>query len=117
MTIWKTTEKLFKDKNMISTSRALELLHMDLVGPIDVASIGGSKYAFVIIDDFTRFTWVLFLAHKNEAFQEFSKLCYHLKNEKKVILWQALEVIMTLNLRICLLCFFLMNMALSPHTN
>ena len=40
------------------------------------------KYAFMIIDDFTRFRWVLFLAHKNEAFHEFSKLLRHLQNEK-----------------------------------
>ncbi|KAI0519487.1 hypothetical protein KFK09_006935 [Dendrobium nobile] len=44
---------------------------MDLFGPISIASLGGKNYGFVIVDDFTRFTWVKFLAHKNESFEEF----------------------------------------------
>jgi hypothetical protein len=34
---------------------------MDLFGPIAYLSIGGSKYGLVIVDDFSRFTWVFFL--------------------------------------------------------
>jgi hypothetical protein len=48
-------------KNMMMTSRPLELLHMDLFGPIAYLSIRGSKYGLVIVDDFSRFTWVVFL--------------------------------------------------------
>jgi hypothetical protein len=48
-------------KNVMTTSRALELLHMDLFGPVAYLSIGGSKYGLVIVDDFSRFTWVFFL--------------------------------------------------------
>ncbi|KAL3520040.1 hypothetical protein ACH5RR_018189 [Cinchona calisaya] len=70
----------FKPKNCVSTSRPLELLHMDLFGPTQHASIGGSKYAFVIIDDYSRYTWVLFLAHKNEAFKNFVKLFSKIQN-------------------------------------
>jgi hypothetical protein len=33
---------------------------MDLFGPIAYISIGGNKYGLVIVDDFSRFTWVLF---------------------------------------------------------
>jgi hypothetical protein len=40
---------------------------MDLFGPITYISIGGNKYALVIVDDFSRFTWVLFLQDKSEA--------------------------------------------------
>jgi hypothetical protein len=36
------------------------LLHMDLFGPVAYLSIGGSKYGLVIVDDFSRFTWVFF---------------------------------------------------------
>ena len=72
----------FKNKNFISTSRPLELLHMDLFGPSRTTSLGGKSYAFVIVDDFSRYTWVLFLAHKNDAFHEFSKLCRKIQNEK-----------------------------------
>ena len=47
-------------KSIMSTSKAFELLHMDLFGPIQYASIGGYKYGFVIVDDHTRYTWVFF---------------------------------------------------------
>jgi hypothetical protein len=39
-------------KNVMTTSRPLELLHMDLFGPVAYLSIGGSKYGHVIVDDF-----------------------------------------------------------------
>ena len=72
----------FKNKNFISTSRPLEFLHMDLFGSSRTTSLGGKSYAFVIVDDFSRYTWVLFLAHKNSVFHEFSKLCRKIQNEK-----------------------------------
>jgi hypothetical protein len=34
------------------TSRVLELLHMDLMGPVQVESLGGRRYAFFVVDDF-----------------------------------------------------------------
>jgi hypothetical protein len=48
-------------KNIMITTRPLELLHMDLFGPIAYISIGGNKYGLIIIDDYSRFTWVFFL--------------------------------------------------------
>jgi hypothetical protein len=39
-------------KNVMTTSRPLELLHMDLFGPVAYLNIGGSKYGSVIVDDF-----------------------------------------------------------------
>ena len=45
----------------MTTDRPLELLHMDLFGPIAYISIGGSKYCLVIMDDYSCFTWVFFL--------------------------------------------------------
>jgi hypothetical protein len=44
-------------KNIMTTDRPLELLHMDLFSPIAYISIGGSKYCLVIVDDYSRFTW------------------------------------------------------------
>ncbi|XP_060216297.1 uncharacterized protein LOC132643781 [Lycium barbarum] len=61
----------FKPKKGVSTSRPLELLHMDLYGPMRIQSIGGKKYIFVIVDDFSRFTWTLFLRTKDETFSVF----------------------------------------------
>jgi transposase InsO family protein len=54
-------------KNVMTTSRPLELLHMDLFGPVAYLSIGGSKYGIVIVDDFSHFTWVFFLQDKLET--------------------------------------------------
>jgi hypothetical protein len=48
-------------KNVMTTSRPSELLHMDLFGPVAYLSIRGSKYGLVIVDDFSHFTWVFFL--------------------------------------------------------
>ncbi|GJY05578.1 retrovirus-related pol polyprotein from transposon TNT 1-94 [Tanacetum coccineum] len=44
----------------------LYLLHMDLCGPMHVESINGKKYILVIVDDYSRFTWVQFLRSKDE---------------------------------------------------
>ncbi|GKB04323.1 integrase, catalytic region, zinc finger, CCHC-type containing protein [Tanacetum coccineum] len=45
----------------------LELLHMDLCGPMRVASINEKKYILVIVDDYSRYTWVYFLHSKDET--------------------------------------------------
>ena len=52
----KQTKKSFKSKNIVSTSRPLELLHLDLFGPTRTTSLGVSKYGLVVVDDFFRFT-------------------------------------------------------------
>nr|GEV61371.1 integrase, catalytic region, zinc finger, CCHC-type, peptidase aspartic, catalytic [Tanacetum cinerariifolium] len=50
-----------------STKSKLKLLHMDLCGSMHVVSINGKKYVLVIIDDYSRYTWVYFLRTKDEA--------------------------------------------------
>nr|GEU64113.1 retrovirus-related Pol polyprotein from transposon TNT 1-94 [Tanacetum cinerariifolium] len=45
----------------------LYLLHMDLCGPMRVKSVNGKKYILVIVDDYSRFTWVKCLRSKDEA--------------------------------------------------
>nr|GEV04270.1 copia protein [Tanacetum cinerariifolium] len=50
-----------------STESKLELLHIDLCGPMRVASINGKKYILVVVDDYSRFVWVYFLRTKDEA--------------------------------------------------
>jgi hypothetical protein len=50
-----------KLESIMMTDRPLELLHMDLFGPIAYISISGRKYCLVIVDDYSRFTWVFFL--------------------------------------------------------
>jgi hypothetical protein len=48
-------------KNIMTITRPLEMLHMDLFSSITNISIGGNKYGLVIIDDYSCFTWVFFL--------------------------------------------------------
>jgi hypothetical protein len=54
-------------KNIMITMRPLEMLRMDLFGPITYISIGGNKYSLVIIDDYSCFMWVFFLQNKGET--------------------------------------------------
>ncbi|GJV79588.1 putative ribonuclease H-like domain-containing protein [Tanacetum coccineum] len=56
-----------KSKTENSISLPLHLLHMDLFGPIFVKSLMKKMYCLVVIDDYSRFTWVFFLATKDET--------------------------------------------------
>ena len=60
------------------TFKVLELLHMDFMGPMQVESIGGKIYAFVVVDDLSRFTWVNFIREKSDTFDVFKDLCTQL---------------------------------------
>ena len=51
----------------VQTLRPPELLHIDLMGLARVQSLGGKKYILVVVDDFTRYTWVVLLRDKAEA--------------------------------------------------
>ncbi|XP_070013337.1 uncharacterized protein [Nicotiana sylvestris] len=68
----KQIRSFFKPKKEVRTSRPLDLLHMDLCGPMRVKSRGGKKYIFVIVDDYSRFTWTLFLITEDETFSVFA---------------------------------------------
>ena len=53
-----------------------------MFGPTRTLSLGGSKYGLVIVDDFSKFTWVFFLRHKSEAFRVFENFSKQVQNEK-----------------------------------
>jgi transposase InsO family protein len=59
----------------------LEMLHMNLFGPIAYISIGGNKYDLVIVDDYSRFTWVFFLQDKSETQEVLKKFLRRAQNE------------------------------------
>nr|GEY40492.1 hypothetical protein [Tanacetum cinerariifolium] len=63
----KAKRKSFHTKITLSSKRRLQLLHMDLCGPIRVASINGKRYVLVIVDDYSRYTWTYFLRSKDET--------------------------------------------------
>jgi len=52
----KQVRKSFKLKYYVSTTRPLELLHVDLCGPMRITSTGGKRHVLVIVDDYSRFT-------------------------------------------------------------
>ncbi|KAJ9547447.1 LOW QUALITY PROTEIN: hypothetical protein OSB04_019990 [Centaurea solstitialis] len=56
-----------KSKEIYTISSPLQLLHIDLFGPTNVMSIGKKSYCLVIVDDYSRFTWVFFLRIKDET--------------------------------------------------
>jgi transposase InsO family protein len=80
----KQVKTSFQKKNVVSTTKPLELLHIDLFGPSRTKSIGGNYYGLVIVDDYSRFTWTLFLKTKDEAFSAFVKLANRIQNEKGI---------------------------------
>ncbi|GJR10170.1 retrovirus-related pol polyprotein from transposon TNT 1-94 [Tanacetum coccineum] len=63
----KSTKKPHKPKSEDTNQEKLYLLHMDLCGPMRVVSVNGKKYILVIVDDYSRFTWVKCLRSKDEA--------------------------------------------------
>nr|GEU74089.1 hypothetical protein [Tanacetum cinerariifolium] len=63
----KAKRSSFKSKSVPSSKRRLNLLHMDLYGPMRVASINGKKYIMVIMDHYSRYTWTLFPHSKDET--------------------------------------------------
>ncbi|GJR59681.1 retrovirus-related pol polyprotein from transposon TNT 1-94 [Tanacetum coccineum] len=79
--IGKQAHTSHKAKNIVSTTRCLELLHMDLFGPSAIRSYGGNRYTLVIVDDYSRFTWTRFLANKTEAFEKFEVFSKMIQNK------------------------------------
>ena len=57
----KNTKAKHPDTQTSSTSRPLELLHLDLMGPTGTESLGGKRYIMVVVNNFTRYTWVILL--------------------------------------------------------
>ena len=55
---------------------------MDLCGPMRIMSRGGKRYVLVIVDDYSHFTWTLFLVSKDETFEKFS--VFLKRTEKRV---------------------------------
>ena len=70
----------------VQTSKSLELLHINLMGPTRVQSLGGKKYILVVVDDFTRYTQVVFLRDKAEAPEKMIHLCKKLQVEKGTVI-------------------------------
>ncbi|GAA0155681.1 hypothetical protein LIER_38131 [Lithospermum erythrorhizon] len=76
--------KQTKVSQQVVTTRVLEVLHMDLMGPMQVQSIGGKKYIYVCVDNFSRYTWMKFIREKSDAFDAFQQLATQTRREKGI---------------------------------
>ena len=57
---------------------------MDLMGLTRTESLGGKRYIMVVVDDFTRYTWVILLRSKSDTLEHIETLCTRLQNEKSL---------------------------------
>ena len=80
----KQTKSSHPKVNVVATSRPLELLHVDLMGPTRTESMGGKRYIMVVVDDFLRYSWVDFLREKSKACDKMERICKRLQNKKGV---------------------------------
>ena len=71
----------FNSENSRRARSPLELVHTDLVSPMQVTSIGGSTFFMTFIDDFIHRTWVYFLKSKSKAFDRFVEFKAQTKKE------------------------------------
>jgi transposase InsO family protein len=67
--------------NTVMTEHPGQLLHMDTISHSRVRSMGGKWYVLVIIDDYSRYSWVFYLESKDEVFEHFRSLAWRLNNE------------------------------------
>ena len=66
----------FPKKSTFQATKPLELIYIDICEPISPPTLGGSQYFLLIIDEFSRLTWVAMLQCKSDAFEAFK----HFKN-------------------------------------
>jgi transposase InsO family protein len=76
----KQTKTRFKSKEY-STTKPLEIVHTDLVGPTTTKGLKGERYFTLLVDDYTRMTAVCFLKNKSEAFENFKIYKEMVENE------------------------------------
>nr|GEZ17639.1 retrovirus-related Pol polyprotein from transposon TNT 1-94 [Tanacetum cinerariifolium] len=72
----KSKKHTYSPKTKNTNLEVLNTLHIDLCGPMRVQKINGKKYILVIVDDYTRFTWVKFLRSKDKTPEVVATACY-----------------------------------------
>ena len=80
----KQTKAKHPGTHTLATSRPLEFLHLDLMGPTRTESLSGKRYIIVVVDDFTKYTWIILLRSKFDAPEHIKTLCTRLQNEKSL---------------------------------
>lgn len=77
----KQHRKLFPSSGAWRASHLLELIHMDVCEPMQIASLGGNKYFLLITGDYIRMSWVYFLENKREVFAQFKMFKVKAENQ------------------------------------
>ena len=67
----KHSRSAFSSESSFRASKRLELIHGDICGPIQPSTIGGRRYYFLLVDDFSRLMWVFFLKENSKAYHHF----------------------------------------------
>jgi transposase InsO family protein len=67
--------------NTVMNEHLVQLLHMDTVGHSRVRSMGGKWYVLIIVDNYSRYSWVFFLESKDQVFDHFQLLALRWNNE------------------------------------
>ncbi|GJS82805.1 retrovirus-related pol polyprotein from transposon TNT 1-94 [Tanacetum coccineum] len=86
-TLGKSKKTTHQPKAKDTNQEKLYLLHMDLCSPMRVASINGKRYILVIVDEYSRFTWVIFLKTKDEASAAIIKCIKNIQVYLKATVW------------------------------
>ena len=71
----------FPKKSQSNTTQVLELIHSKVCGPMDVNSVGGSRYFVTFTDDYSRYAAVYMMKRKSEAFSKFKKFVQIVKKQ------------------------------------
>ncbi|GJT63321.1 retrovirus-related pol polyprotein from transposon TNT 1-94 [Tanacetum coccineum] len=74
----------FKTKRLFSINKCLHLLHMNLFGPVKPQSISHNKYTLVIVDEYSRYTWVFCLKKKSDAVDRIMSFIRKMENLNEV---------------------------------
>ncbi|GJT59174.1 retrovirus-related pol polyprotein from transposon TNT 1-94 [Tanacetum coccineum] len=88
----KCKRTIHKSKPVTSTDARLQLLHIDLCGPMRVESINGKRYILVIVDDYSRYTWVYFLRSTDEDPEIIKKFITRIQNETLKSFYEKLGI-------------------------
>ncbi|GKA26800.1 retrovirus-related pol polyprotein from transposon TNT 1-94 [Tanacetum coccineum] len=74
----------FKTKQTFSIMKCLHLLHMYLFGPVTPRSINHEKHTLIIVDDYSRYTWVYFLKKKSQAPETIMSFIKRVENQNDI---------------------------------
>ncbi|GKB18316.1 retrovirus-related pol polyprotein from transposon TNT 1-94, partial [Tanacetum coccineum] len=74
----------YKTKQTSSIKKCLHLLHMDLFRPVTPRSINYEKYTLIIVDEYSRYTWVYFLKKKSQAPETIMSFIKRVENQNDI---------------------------------